>query len=423
MPVGYKAQVSKLKDELPFIQKVALIEIDGTILYSSSDWNLKNILKKLVSSWNTQNISSLNLAGMEYITKTCQNNRLIASSRQKEHIIGVRNENRLIIAQIESDGIIPIAIMELSRLLTSIKHEKPYRINNVRSIERRNPHQITKKSNSIQKNEMLTKNNFSSIPFTARLMAHYRAEESKKENPLIIDPFAAQLAGNLESYFKKHIRFSEMDYPIIRTLYVEEELLTKWCTTLKKTQIVMLGAGLCTRAYRFKPLKKNHHLLFEIDLPKIIKYKKRILKDEKPLVELKRISADLSQTRWFDKLKNAGFNPNIPTFWVLEGLLYYLNREDAISLLKSLNKLSKKGDKIFLDLMQRSRWLRSDESLFISSTTSFTKHFKWGIDIKQVPSFFSDLGWNINATFADKHDKGRDVGQKAMIFVEGFIID
>ena len=40
------------------------------------------------------------------------------------------------------------------------------------------------------------------IPFTARLMAHYRAQESKRKDALIIDPFAERLAGDLQFYIK-----------------------------------------------------------------------------------------------------------------------------------------------------------------------------------------------------------------------------
>ena len=55
------------------------------------------------------------------------------------------------------------------------------------------------------------------IPFTARLMAYYRAQESKKDAPLFTDPFAESLAGDLTSYFKKDESFMINNYPLIRT--------------------------------------------------------------------------------------------------------------------------------------------------------------------------------------------------------------
>ena len=55
------------------------------------------------------------------------------------------------------------------------------------------------------------------ITFTARLIAYYRAQESKRNDPLFIDPFAESLAGDLTSYFKKDESFMINNYPLIRT--------------------------------------------------------------------------------------------------------------------------------------------------------------------------------------------------------------
>ncbi|MFX0174087.1 MAG: hypothetical protein ACFE9L_19550 [Candidatus Hodarchaeota archaeon] len=40
----------------------------------------------------------------------------------------------------------------------------------------------------------------------------------------------------------------------------------------------------------------------------------------------------------------------------------------------------------------------------------FTRYFKWGLDKKNVPSFFTSFGWDTSASFTDEHDQGRDVG-------------
>ncbi|MDF1540135.1 MAG: class I SAM-dependent methyltransferase, partial [Candidatus Thorarchaeota archaeon] len=100
------------------------------------------------------------------------------------------------------------------------------------------------------------------VPFTARLIAHYRAQESKRENPLIIDPYAERLAGDLQFYAKDHKRTAGSgDYAIVRAHYVENRLRESWDEYL---QIVILGAGLDTRAYRFSPLKGDNTII-EID--------------------------------------------------------------------------------------------------------------------------------------------------------------
>lgn len=424
MPFEYATEISELKKELSFIKKVVLIEEETSILFSSDNWNVSNDLGQITSSWNSREIHSIKISGVKYIIKTWTPNRLIASAGKDGHLIGVKEDKWMILVQIEPDGIIPFTTMELSRFLDSIKIDESYTHRKGKSRQKWGKKEENEKTSPKQREQHKreTEDKESTVPFTAQLMAHYRAQESKKESPLIMDPLAARLAGDLESYFKKHKRYSEMDYPIIRSLYVEQNLIANWCKIHKKTQIVMLGAGLSTRAYRFEPFKSHNHEIFEIDLPEIIHYKEEKLTDKTPLTKLKRISADLSRSKWVNLLKEEGFSPDVLTFWTMEGLLYYLEKESVTALLKQITTLSKKRSKLFLDLLQRSRWLKSEKPLFKDSTKSFTKHFKWGIDIKEVPSLFSGLGWDLTCSFADKYDQGRDVGQNTMIFVDGILI-
>ncbi|MFX1253674.1 MAG: class I SAM-dependent methyltransferase [Promethearchaeota archaeon] len=251
------------------------------------------------------------------------------------------------------------------------------------------------------------------IPFTARLMAYYRAVEYENDSPLIVDPFAKHLAGDISSYIDQHshVRAGEGGYSLVRSYYIEQNLLTPWCNALAESQIVLLGAGLDTRAYRFTPLQTNTHIIFEIDFPVVNSYKEEILQDEQPLCRLVRISVDLTSDDWAFHLKNSGFSKNIPTFWVLEGLVYYMEREVVVSLLKKAAELSSKNSQIFVDLCV--------PMLAEVNFGSFLRYFKWGLDKEDVPRFFAAIGWDVSCSFADNYDQGRDVGQRGMIFTHG----
>lgn len=250
------------------------------------------------------------------------------------------------------------------------------------------------------------------VPFTARLMAHYRALESKSDSPLFIDPFAERLAGDLSSYFGKYVRHSyQSDYPIVRSYYIDQELLVPWCAREKKSQVVILGAGLDTRAYRLESLGLDEHTVYEVDLPTIIRYKEKVLKNEKPLCRLTRIASDLSDPGWKSPLIENGFSPGLPTFWIMEGLLYYLEKEAATAVLKSTAEMSNDASELFADVCV--------PALSEARFGPFLMHFKWGIDIGNIPRFFSSWGWNVKVSWADDHDQGRDVGQRANMFVHG----
>ena len=262
-----------------------------------------------------------------------------------------------------------------------------------------------------KRNKQKLSNENATIPFTARLMAYYRTKEYKNNNPLITDPFAERLAGDMSSFLNKHKLYTEMDYPLVRSYYIEENLLRPWCNMNAKSQIVLLGAGLDTRAYRFEPLQPNTHTIFEIDFPLVIQYKEEILKDEQPLCGLNRLSADLSKLEWISALIQSGFSNGIPTFWILEGLVYYMDQEVVASLLIKIAEISAGTSQIFVDICI--------PALAEVELGPFSKHFKWGLSIKAAPLFFATVGWNVSCSYADAHDQSRDVGQKGLIFIQG----
>jgi methyltransferase (TIGR00027 family) len=268
---------------------------------------------------------------------------------------------------------------------------------------------MTKKHRS---KELELDNEDAAVPFTARLNAYFRAEESRQTTPLLVDPFAETLVGDMSEYFMEHKRVAGMGgSAIVRSYYIESELLTPWCSDNKKSQIVLLGAGLDTRAYRFKPVQRGSHTIIELDLPLIIRYKEKLLYGKEPLCSLIRIPTDLSDPTWVSTLIDSGFSTEIPTFWVMEGLAYYIDQEDIILLLRNLSEMSTSNSQLFVDVcvpaLADLRW------------GPYTQHFKWGISKDEVSSFFASTGWKVSSSFIDDHCHGRDVGQKGIIFVHG----
>jgi methyltransferase (TIGR00027 family) len=250
------------------------------------------------------------------------------------------------------------------------------------------------------------------IPFTARLLAYYRSQEHKSAFPLINDPFAELLAGDMTLYADKHkFVVQRGDYALVRSYFIENTLLNSWCINNEISQIVLLGAGLDTRAYRLEKLQTNQHTIFEIDFPPVIEYKEVILKNEEPLCTLIRVSEDLSTPNWDSSLIKNGFSTEIPTFWVLEGVAYYLEKKIFVSLLQTAAKMSTKTSRLFADICV--------PILAELEFGPFTPYFKWGLEKKAVPSFFTASGWKVSCSFADDHDQGRDVGQRGLIFVSG----
>jgi O-methyltransferase involved in polyketide biosynthesis len=75
-----------------------------------------------------------------------------------------------------------------------------------------------------------------------------------------------------------------------------------------------------------------------------------MLQNESPYCELIRISVNLSDPGWTAHLKRAGFSKTTPTFWILEGLVYYLEKDEVASILMKSSELSEDSSEIFVDI-------------------------------------------------------------------------
>ena len=175
---------------------------------------------------------------------------------------------------------------------------------------------------------------------TAFWVASYRATESKKSNPLFVDPLAEMLVGELGKLIassmdpiKKYAYWSV----IIRTRLIDDCIST-YVRQGYKT-IINLGAGLDTRPYRLS-LPQDIRWI-EIDFPDIMEFKNTKLKDHKPNFQLERIGLDLShqveREIIFDALNERIIGPAII---LTEGVIPYLSEKSVCSLAKSIHEQS-----------------------------------------------------------------------------------
>jgi methyltransferase (TIGR00027 family) len=91
-------------------------------------------------------------------------------------------------------------------------------------------------------------------------------------------------------------------------------------------QFVELGAGYDTRTIQ---LQHNQRIrCFEVDLPKTQHIKRELLHQcGVDTSGIKFVSANFLTDNWLDNLSKAGFDPRKPTFFLWEGVTYYLSRE------------------------------------------------------------------------------------------------
>ncbi|MFC1403906.1 MULTISPECIES: SAM-dependent methyltransferase [Streptacidiphilus] len=190
---------------------------------------------------------------------------------------------------------------------------------------------------------------------TAVGVARVRAAESRREDRLFADPYAkafVRAATGARSQ-AEHAAPRERSAGgaalaariVLRTRFFDDYLLR--ATAAGCRQVVLLAAGLDTRAFRLTWPEGTR--VFELDLPPVVAFKERVLREEGavPTCERSVLTADLRED-WGAALREAGFDPAARTAWLVEGLLVYLETDQATSLLSTLTGLSAAGSLLSL---------------------------------------------------------------------------
>jgi methyltransferase (TIGR00027 family) len=110
-------------------------------------------------------------------------------------------------------------------------------------------------------------------------------------------------------------------------------------------QVVVLGAGLDTRAWRLTELRDARVL--ELDLPRTQEDKRRRLGGVPPVAaEVEFVPADLDRVDLDWVLAHAGHREDRPTVWLAEGLVMYLHPEAIAATLTTLGRRSTPGSTV-----------------------------------------------------------------------------
>ncbi len=110
---------------------------------------------------------------------------------------------------------------------------------------------------------------------------------------------------------------------LIRTRFIEERL--EQAVRDGASQVVILGAGFDTRAYRLAELLKDARI-FEVDRPAMQQYKRRRIAETATQVppNLTYVPVDFRHDNLGDALRSAGHDPARKTFFIWEGVTMYL---------------------------------------------------------------------------------------------------
>lgn len=133
-----------------------------------------------------------------------------------------------------------------------------------------------------------------------------------------------------------------LDMMMLRVAFIDAVINER-----KPSQVVILGAGLDTRAFRLEALRDVR--VIELDHPDTQRYKReRIAALGRPLAQLSLAPVDFTRAAAHGSpltaaLATAGFDAHTPTLWLWEGVIMYLRDAALRSTLAEVRALSAPG--------------------------------------------------------------------------------
>nr|MDT0656955.1 SAM-dependent methyltransferase [Micromonospora sp. DSM 115978] len=245
---------------------------------------------------------------------------------------------------------------------------------------------------------------------TARWTAAARARESARPDRLFDDPHARLLAGDEGQALLRHFhtdRASDQGNPFlpIRTRWFDDFLAT--AVDRDHCQVVALGAGLDTRAFRLD--WPAGAVLYEVDQAAPLRYKTSLLDGRGPRPRCERHLVPVNLTDdWCAALVAAGFDPARPSVWFAEGLLFYLSEELAHDVLTAARRLSAPGSRLAADLIGTGIFRFPYMRNFLRKLDDAGSPWVFGTD--RPAGFVAGTGWQVTGV-QEPGSPGADFGR------------
>ena len=276
--------------------------------------------------------------------------------------------------------------------------------------------------------------------------AALRAVESVKphDERVCYDPFAVDFLGGTFSLIAKNrcmipsqllmrvvVWYCERISPggfgsiIAQTRHIDDYLMR--CIHGGIKQLVILGAGYDSRAYRFDELKGKVKV-FEVDNPATQRVKAEKVKKIFGFLpnHVIYVPIDFDKDKLDERLFESGYDRNLKTLFIWEGVTFYITAEAVDETLAFVAKNSGEGSSIIFNYIFQS---------VVDGTTKLEEAKKWrrqlerygepptfGIEEGTTEEFLAERGFgqvkNMTAeSLENTYFKGKNRGRKVMAFL------
>src|SRR5215468_1628160 len=188
----------------------------------------------------------------------------------------------------------------------------------------------------------------------ARAIAHGRTPVAAFSDPTAMALLSAEQRAEVEQirqgplpkgwrarFRYEHLR-RESQMMVARTVAIDADL-----RNAAAPQVVILGAGLDGRAWRMRELVTA--LVFEVDHPDSQQQKlQRIASLTREAREVRFVPLDFRCGDLAQALEAAGHDPRVPTAWIWEGVVMYLNHDEIETTLSTVEARSASGSRLIV---------------------------------------------------------------------------
>ncbi len=240
-------------------------------------------------------------------------------------------------------------------------------------------------------------------------VAFFRAIESQKPEArrICYDPYARAFLPTVSYVLVKLIVDSGLyermgpgavGFITVRERYIDDYLKTGLTEGLD--QVVLLGAGFDTRAYRIPGIEKSR--VFEIDYPATQEVKRKGLKKViDPLPgHVTFLPVDFNTQSLGERLQSAGYDEKAKTLFIWQGVTFFLEAQGVDSTLEFIANHSGPGSSVIFDYMYNEIF-QDPHNSYGKSLKRIAKmsgeEYMFGIDRGQVEPFLIRRGFrNVN---------------------------
>ncbi|NED12184.1 class I SAM-dependent methyltransferase [Streptomyces sp. SID9124] len=216
------------------------------------------------------------------------------------------------------------------------------------------------------------------VGLTALLVAASRAIESHRGDSLAQDVYAEHFVRAAPACAGWPVRIEQVPdgddnalwgrfarYFGLRTRVLDDFVVRSVLTGVR--QVVLLGAGLDTRAFRLD--WPSDCVFFEVDRAGVLAFKHEVLAELSAAPKVQRVPVPVDlRDDWVTALTGSGFDPAAPSIWLAEGLLFYLPGPAETYLIDTVDLLATEGSALAFEAKLEADLMAYRDSAIYTAT-------------------------------------------------------